>query len=189
MCARACASEHKRRVVTVTTSVGTVAMMSGLSRDPEKKKRLPVRTSDLSTSGASASLFMDACKSTSSPASSSTWRVDDRVSGRNIPYPHATTHAHVSIQSITLRLQLTPIAHTFSTADLPVRSCVSEEVESAHVAVSLITSICTETQPCTAHAHQPILATEHKMRADAGTHKTPRRRKAGTPFIHVCVCH
>lgn len=98
VCARACASEHKRRVVTVTTSVGTVAMMSGLSRDPEKKKRLPVRTSDLSTSGASASLFMDACKSTSSPASSSTWRVDDRVSGRNIPYAHATTRAHVSIQ-------------------------------------------------------------------------------------------
>ncbi len=98
-------------------------------------------------------------------------------------------HVHTFRYSITLRLQLTPIAHTFSTADLPVRSCVSEEVESAHVAVSLITSICTETQPCTAHAHQPILATEHKMRADAGTHKTPRRRKAGTPFIHVCVCH
>ena len=140
--AHAQAREHKRRVVTVTTSVGTVEMMSGLSRDPEKKKRLPVRTSDLSTSGASASLFMDACRSTSNPAISSTWRVDDRVSGRNIPYPHATTHAHVSIQSITLRLQLTPIAHTFSTADLPVRSCVSEEVESAHVAVSLIPSIC-----------------------------------------------
>jgi hypothetical protein len=100
VCARACASSRRQmqEVATVTTSVGTEAVMSGLSRAPEKKKRLPVRTSDLSTSGASASLFMDACKSTSSPASSSTWRVDDRVSGRNIPYAHATTRAHVSIQ-------------------------------------------------------------------------------------------
>jgi hypothetical protein len=73
--AHAQAREHKCRVATVTTSVGTLAVMSGLSRAPEKKKRLPARTSDLSTSGASASVFMDACKSTSSPANSSTWSV------------------------------------------------------------------------------------------------------------------